>query len=286
MFVELCELLMYYSIIHPFFTHKMTWNKTTRTQHNSPRRNWLIGIVLGEQSVHHAGKMVGISSSSADHIWKEHTATGSTRILPHSGHPRSVTDKAKCCSVRTAVKEPWFPFQEIANLIDPHIIDVTIQNVLAGQWYHWRVSHKVSYLCITHKWEHMQWAQKYKSYNTNNWGKIIWSDECNIYLGDNWGRIYVTQHPDEEFGMEGATGCTGVSRREGRVVEWKLPGTENLYWIWPTSPHSDISLKGKYDKDELVTLMYSCLVSMSNLGFNSSSSIFLCTNNYLTWFTS
>ena len=190
---------MYYSTIHPFFTPEMTWNKTTRTQHDSPKKNQLIGIVLGGQSVHQAGKMVGIPPSSADCIWKKYMATGSTRNLPCSGCPRSVTDKAERLIVRTAMKECWLPFQEIANLIDLKISDATVWNVLAGEGYHWRVACKFPHLCITHKWDHMWWAQKYKSYNTENWGKIIWSDECYIYPGDNRGRIYVTRCPDEEF---------------------------------------------------------------------------------------
>ena len=117
---------MYYFTIHLFFTHEMTRNKTTRTQHDSPKKNWLIGIVLGGQAVHQAGKMVGIPALSADHIWKKYMATGSTRNLPHSGHLRSVTDNAECPIVRTAVKEHQLVFQEIANLIDPKISDATV----------------------------------------------------------------------------------------------------------------------------------------------------------------
>ena len=95
----------------------MTRTKTTRTQHDSPKKNRLIGIVLGGKSVHHAGKMVGIPASSADRIWKKYTATGSTSNQPRSGRPRSVTDKAKRLIVRTAVKDRRLPFQEIANSI-------------------------------------------------------------------------------------------------------------------------------------------------------------------------
>ena len=178
---------MYYSTIHLFFTHKMTQNKTTRTQHDSPKKNQLIGIVLGGQSVHQDGKMVGIPALSADRIWNKYMATGSARNLPRSGCPRSVTDNAEHLIFRTTVKEHWLPFQEIANSIDPKISDATVWNVLAGAGYHQRVACKVPYLHITHKQDCMQWAQKYKSYKTN------------IYLGDNWGRIYVTWRPDEEF---------------------------------------------------------------------------------------
>ena len=177
----------------------MTRNKTTWTQHNSPQKNQLIGIVIGGQSVHQAGKMVGILALSADHIWKKYMVTGYTKNLPCSGHPRNVTDKAECLIVRNAVKECQLPFQEIANSIDLKISDATVQNVLASEGYHRRVARKVPYLHITHKRDHMWWVQKYKSYNTEDWGKIIWSDKCYIYLGDNQGRICVTQHPDEEF---------------------------------------------------------------------------------------
>ena len=126
-------------------------------------------------------------------------ATGSTRNLPHSGSPRSVTDNAKHLIVRTAMKERRLPFQEIANSIDLKISGATVRNVLAGAGYHRRVARKVPYLRITHKRDHMRWAQKYKSYNTEDWGKSIWCDKCYIYLWDNRGRIYVTQHPGEEF---------------------------------------------------------------------------------------
>ena len=97
-----------------------------RTQHDSPKKNRLIGIVLGGQSVHQTGKMVGIPASSADRIWKKYMATGSTRNLPRSGHPRSVTDNAECLIVRTAMKERRLPFQEIANSIDLKISDATV----------------------------------------------------------------------------------------------------------------------------------------------------------------
>ena len=127
---------MYYSTIHLFFTPEMTQNKTTRTQHDSPKKNQLIGIVLGGQSAHQAGKMVGIPASSADCIWKKYMATGPTRNLPRSGHPRSVTDNAEHLIVRTAMKERRLPFQEIANLIDLKISDATVRNVLTGAGYH------------------------------------------------------------------------------------------------------------------------------------------------------
>ena len=121
----------------------MTWNKTTWTQHDSPKKNQLIGIVIGGQSVYQASKMVGILALSADHIWKKYMVTGSTKNLPCSGHPRSVTDKAECLIVRTAVKECQLLFQEIANSIDLKISDATIWNVLASEGYHQRVVHKV-----------------------------------------------------------------------------------------------------------------------------------------------
>lgn len=149
--------------------------------------------------MHHAGQMIGISSSSADRIWKKFLATGSTTNLPRSGRPSKLTDQTRRRIVRTAVKDRRMPFQEIANSLDPPVSDATIRNVLADEGYHRRVARKVPYLRASHKCDRMRWARKYKPFDDDDWGKVIWSDECYIYLGDNRGRIYVTRRPDEEF---------------------------------------------------------------------------------------
>jgi transposase len=147
----------------------MTLPKTTHTQIDSSKENHLIGCIITGESVHHAGKMIGISASSANRIWKKFLATGSTTNLPCSGHPPKVTDHARRRIVRTAVKDRRMPFQEIANSLKPKISDATVRNVLSDEGYHRRVARKVPYLGMNHKPDRMHWARKYKPFDDGDW---------------------------------------------------------------------------------------------------------------------
>ncbi|PPQ86985.1 hypothetical protein CVT26_007550, partial [Gymnopilus dilepis] len=93
----------------------MARNKTPRVQHDSPKKNRFIGLVLGGQNVHNASIMADIPSSTAADLWTKYKTTGSTKNRPRSGRPKKATDRVKRSIVRNAVKERRKPFRELAN---------------------------------------------------------------------------------------------------------------------------------------------------------------------------
>jgi transposase len=124
----------------------MARNKTSRVQHDSPKKNRLIGMVVAGMPVLKASTAVGIPSPSAYRIVNKYRATGSTSNLPRSGRPTAVSDRTRRAVVRTAKNERRKPFQEIANTMADPISTSTVRNVLADEGYHRRVARKVPYL--------------------------------------------------------------------------------------------------------------------------------------------
>lgn len=167
----------------------MTTHKTSRIQHDSPKKNRLIGALLAGKGLREAAQMTDFKKSTAADIWKRYQQTGSTKNRPRSGRPKVVTDRLKRQIINAAKKSRRQPFQEIAN----------IRNVLAEEGYHRRVARKVPYLTKVQKTKRVQWARLYKDYTSRNWEDVIWSDECYVYLGDDRGRVYVTRRADEEY---------------------------------------------------------------------------------------
>ena len=177
----------------------MTTHKTSSIQHDSPKKNWLIGALLARKGLHEAAQMTDFKKSTAADIWKWYQQTGSTKNCPRSGHLRVVTDHLKQQITNAAKKSQQQPFQEIANNLEPQISDATIRNVLAKEAYHWCVARKVPYLTIVQKIKQVHWARLYKDCTLRNWEDVIWSDECYVYLSNDRGRVYVTHCTDEEY---------------------------------------------------------------------------------------
>jgi len=80
----------------------MAINKTSRIQHDTPKKNRFIGLVQGGKSVRQAGAITGIPSSTACDLWKKWSATGTTQNLARSGRPSKVTDRMKRTLIRKA----------------------------------------------------------------------------------------------------------------------------------------------------------------------------------------
>ena len=168
----------------------MVVTRGSALQHNSPKKNRLVGAILGGKNVAESARLMHMPYSTALDIWKKYKKTGSTHNLARSGHPRTVTDHTKRQIVRTATKERRKPFAEIGNQVEPKVSDATVRRVLAEEGYHRRVARKVPYLTKQHKSDRRRWARQYKA---ADWEKVIWSDECYVHLG----RIYVTRRPSE-----------------------------------------------------------------------------------------
>jgi len=80
----------------------MAINRTSRIQHDTPKKNRFIGLVQGGKSVRQAGAITGIPSSTASNLWKKWAATGTTQNLARSGRPSKVTDWMKRTLIRKA----------------------------------------------------------------------------------------------------------------------------------------------------------------------------------------
>lgn len=173
--------------------------KTSRRQHDSPKKNRLIGIITGGKTIAEAAKLSEIPYPTAKKIWQKYQQHGSTSNLPRSGRRTIVTDRMKRFIVREATKARRKPFAEIGNLMDPKVSEGTVRNVLADAGYHRRVAKKVPWLTSHHRSARRHWVKLYKKYGRDRWGQVIWSDESYIHLGDNRGRIFVTRRANEEL---------------------------------------------------------------------------------------
>ena len=114
----------------------MMTHKTSRIQHDSPKKNRLIGALLAGKGLREAVRMTNLQKSTATDIWKRYQQTGSTKNRPHSGRPKVVTDRLKRQIINSAKKSRREAFQEIVNNLEPKISDATVRSVLAEEGYH------------------------------------------------------------------------------------------------------------------------------------------------------
>jgi transposase len=66
---------------------------TSRTQHDTPRKNRFIGRVEAKQNIVDAANAENIPPDTAYKILRKYRQTGTTSNLPRSGRPRIVTDR-------------------------------------------------------------------------------------------------------------------------------------------------------------------------------------------------
>lgn len=177
----------------------MTISKPKRVEHDSPKKNWFIGMMLGGAKLTQAAQQIGLPKSMAHDLWKKYKDTGTTRNHPCSGCPIIVDDRIKRVVTRTAKKNRRKPFAEIGNTIEPNVSESKIHKVLAEANLHQRVARKVPFLTKVQIQKRMAWAKKYCGFSEEDWQKVIWSDECYIHLNDYQGRIYVTRSAEEEY---------------------------------------------------------------------------------------
>lgn len=175
----------------------MLITKSSRSQHDSPKKNRLVGAIKAGMSITEAARLTGIPCQTASDIWHKYIKTGTTHNRPRSGRPHKVTDHMKALVVRRAVKERRVTFAEIGNQVDPKISEGTVRSILKERGYGRRIARQVPFLTKKQKKARMHWAQKYKSFTSQDWQEVAFSDECYIYLGDDRGRIYITRRPDE-----------------------------------------------------------------------------------------
>ena len=71
----------------------MTTHETSSIQHDSPKKNRLIGALLAGKGLHEAAQMTDFKKSTAANIWKQYQQTGSTKNHQCSGRPKAVTDR-------------------------------------------------------------------------------------------------------------------------------------------------------------------------------------------------
>lgn len=177
----------------------MALAETKGCQHDTSKKNQLIGAIRSGKTIAQSARLVDMPYSTASDIWKKYRKTGSTRNLPRSGRPSKLTEATKRFIVRTALKTRRAPFREISNQLEGEVCEETVRSVLRERGYHRRVARKVPYLTRSHKQARMSWARMYAKYKKRDWGRVMWSDECYVYLGDDRGRIYVTRRPGEEL---------------------------------------------------------------------------------------
>lgn len=196
----------------------MVTTSRLRTQHDSPRKNRLIGAILGGQNVTTAARMMGMPRSTASDIWKKYNETGTTQNRRRSGRPKKVRSHTERAIVREALQNRRKTFANIGNDQVPKLSESTVQKVLARHNYRRCVARRVPFLTTAQKKQRMRWAREYKGFTKKDWSRVIFSDECYIVLDDRRGRIYVTRNPTERDDENCVVGM--FTQSPVRVMVW------------------------------------------------------------------
>ena len=168
----------------------------TRTQHDSPKKNRLIGAIQAGSTLRKAADLVEIPYPTAKKIWAKFRKTGSTSNRPRSGRPPKVDERTRRCMVLTACRHQKMTYAKIGNSIPMKVSRSTVRRHLACEGYHRWVAQRVPFLNTVQRRKRLMWAWRFRWFK---WWRVIWSDECYIHLDDMPERIYITRRADEIF---------------------------------------------------------------------------------------
>lgn len=93
-----------------------TWHQST--QYDSPRKNRLIGAILGGKKVAAAARMMDMPWSMASDIWKKYNQTGTTHNRRCPGRPKILDDRTERLVTRKALQARRKTFAAIGNEIE------------------------------------------------------------------------------------------------------------------------------------------------------------------------
>lgn len=173
--------------------------RTSRTQHDTPRKNRFIGRVEAKQNIVDAANAENIPPDTAYKILRKYRQTGTTSNLPRSGRPRIVTDREERHIIRDATNHRRKTLQELSKDTTSNLSADTVQKVLDRHGYHRRLARKKPYLKQHHRDARNEWAKYRKDFGPEDFAYTIFSDECYVCLDDKGDHVFVTRQADEEF---------------------------------------------------------------------------------------
>src|SRR5882762_2025383 len=164
---------------------------STRTHHNSPKKNHFIGAGQAGQPLTKAAKELSIPKQTASDIWQKFNKTGSTHTHPWSGCPPKITNRIKRAVIRDAKSNCHKHLDQIRNSMEPRISASTVRKILDEVGMHQRKARKVVYLKQTQKRSQVHWAKDHKDWGSDDWEQVIWSDESYVYIGDDKETVWL-----------------------------------------------------------------------------------------------
>jgi transposase len=103
---------------------------STRTHHDSPKKNRFIGAVQAGQPLTKAAKELGIPKQTASDIWQKFNKMGSTHARPRSRCPPKITNRIKRAVIRDAKSNRRKPLDQIGNSMEPRILASAVRKIL------------------------------------------------------------------------------------------------------------------------------------------------------------
>ena len=180
----------------------MTTPRPSRVQHDSPRKNRLIGACIMGIPVAAAAEEENIPRSTAYNIWNKYLETGTTHYEPRSGRPPKMSEHGKRYAVREVTKSSDCrrqPLREVGNRLEPPVCERTLMRFLDDCQLHRCIARAAPYITAINQKKRKAWAATFKEFTMEDWHRVIWSDECYVFLSNEHQRIYVTCRPGEEY---------------------------------------------------------------------------------------
>ena len=107
------------------------------------QKNWFIGAMEATEKLRESAAKYGIKPSTTSNLWTKYKNMGTTKNLPHSGHPPKLLNHGWWLVVWNCVNECKKPFQQITHDTMMNISEHTVHDVAADAGYHQRVVRKV-----------------------------------------------------------------------------------------------------------------------------------------------
>ena len=132
------NLVLWWLELHRHY--RMVRKSSKRPQPDSPRKNQFVGAVQSHRTVAKASRDHGLTPSQAKRIWKKYEETGSIHRRPGSGRKPRLDTKKKQEVVKFVEDHRQMPFDDVGNIIEPHVSGRTIARVCEEHGIHRRVA--------------------------------------------------------------------------------------------------------------------------------------------------
>jgi transposase len=226
----------------------------------------IVSLLLSNHSIRQVAEKTKVGRSTVGRISKE--------VIPNkeninTGRPAKLTpqDKRRLVNkIESGQLENAQQGAEYINSVNPNPVSAqTVRRALREAGMKSVVKKKVPRLTAAHRKARLQFAYKYRSWQSGDWQLVLWSDETKIQLIGSDGRQWTWKRPGE--GLSDRVTTPTVKHGGGRIMVWGCMGWDGVGVL--------TEVEGNMDAQQYVEILEGGVdESVENLGMDRDTFYF------------